>query len=331
MRLLAPALAAAACATAPAVHLAASAPHPAPVHGSFGCRSTGPVVQGNRTLTSGGRTRRFRLVVPLSAQPGPAPLVLNIHGLVETAELQQFYAGMDERAAARGMVMVYPHGAGNSWNAGSCCGRAQDERVDDVRYLEDLVREIESELCIDRARVYATGLSNGGMMSYRLACEASEVFAAIAPVAAVQALEKCSPRRPVPVLAFHGTSDPVVHWGGGWFGLESPQASFAKWRGHNRCSATDATAYKAGDTLCEAARGCAADTILCRIEGGGHTWPGAIMFPVLGHTSSDVDASATILDFFLDHAMTQRPNQPPATSRQPPAQEPSAITTSAAK
>src|SRR4051812_1280024 len=194
-----------ACAApAPTARLAVGEPE-VPPQPSVGCRAPGPIAQGDRTLSSGGRTRRFRLVVPKSALGRPAPLVLNLHGLVETAEMQQYYSRMDEKAAARGIVSVYPQGALNSWNAGACCGRAMDMKLDDVRFLRTLVRELGEELCIDRARVYATGMSNGAIMSYRLACEASDMFAAIAPVDGVEALPGCKPRRPVPVLAFNGT------------------------------------------------------------------------------------------------------------------------------
>ena len=289
-------------ATAPEVHLTQSAPQQAP-RPSSGCRAQQPIAQGNRTLTSGGRTRRFRLFVPESARNGPAPLVLNLHGLVETAQLQEYYSAMNAKAAERGMVVVYPQGVGNSWNAGTCCGRAMDERVDDVRYLRELVREIESELCVDKARVYATGMSNGAIMSYRLACEASDVFAAIAPVDGADAFPSCRPKRPIPILAFNGKSDPLVRWEGTWSeDLAPAQKTVASWRERNRCTSQAATLYRRGDALCEAPR-CAADTISCVIDGGGHTWPGAIVFPFLGHTSSDVDSTSTMLDFFLDHPL----------------------------
>jgi polyhydroxybutyrate depolymerase len=291
-----------ACAGPPPVARLSTPPADVPARPSAGCKSSAPVAQGDRTLSSGGRTRRFRLKVPASALGHPAPMVLNLHGLVETAELQQYYSRMDEAGAARGVISVYPQGAMNSWNAGECCGRAMDEKLDDVRFLRMLVRELESELCVDKARVYATGMSNGAIMSYRLACEASDVFAAIAPVDGVEAVPQCNPRRPVPVLAFNGTSDLLVRWNGG-FGLESPATTLGKWRERNRCSKEIATSFEQGDARCEAARGCAADVILCRIEGGGHTWPGAMMMPFLGHTSSDIDATATMLDFFLAHPM----------------------------
>jgi polyhydroxybutyrate depolymerase len=315
MRFLCLALSLAACrAAAPAVRFNNGAGPEVAAHPSAGCRAPASFTEGERSITSGGRTRRFRLVVPASAQPGPAPLVLNIHGLVEYPKLHEWYTAMDEAASARGMVVVYPAGLGNSWNAGpACCGRARDEGVDDVRFLRDLVREVESEVCIDRARVYATGMSNGAIMSYRLACEASDLIAAIAPVAGVEAAPRCEPKRPVPILAFHGTSDLLVRWEGGWFGLESPQASIARWSQRDRCAGPPAqTLYAQGDARCDAAPGCAADVVMCKIDRGGHTWPGALVMPYLGKTSSDIDATATILDFFLDHPLVwgYSPNSP---------------------
>jgi polyhydroxybutyrate depolymerase len=291
-----------ACAAAPTVHFAAEASPVPPLPGR-GCLLHATPVTGDRTLTSSGRTRRFRLVLPEPLPAGPMPLVLNIHGLVETPSLQQWYSRMDGPARARGMAVVYPQGVGNSWNAGTCCGRARDEQVADVRFLRDLVRELDDELCIDRNRIYATGLSNGAFMSYRLACEAPDLIAAIAPVAGVEAVTTCTPSRPVPVLAFNGTNDPLVHYGGGWFGLISVDETMSRWSQRNSCRGPPAqVVYERGDTHCVAAPSCAAETILCRVEGQGHTWPGAAL-PMfyLGGTTSDVDASSTILDFFLAH------------------------------
>jgi polyhydroxybutyrate depolymerase len=199
------------------------------------------------------------------------------------------------------MIVAYPEGVGLSWNAGSCCGRAQAEQIDDVRYARDLVRELSRELCIDRNRLYATGMSNGALMSYRLACEASDLFAAVAPVAGVEAVPGCKPRRAVPVLAFHGTGDFLVPWNGGWFDLGSPRETVRRWSERDRCSGPSQPIYQRGDARCEAAQACAADVILCTIDGGGHTWPGGVEAFFLGKTSSDLDATRAILDFFLDH------------------------------
>jgi polyhydroxybutyrate depolymerase len=266
--------------------------------------SPGPDGTVQRRLTSGGHARRFLLVRPPGDGAVPAPLVLNFHGITESPELQQLLSQMDPEARKRGMVLVYPEGLGLSWNAGGCCGRARDEQVDDVRFVRDLIAELESELCIDRNRVYATGMSNGGMFSYRLACDAADLFAAVAPVSAVDETLACAPRRPVPILSFNGKSDPVVHYGGGWFDLKSAQQSFAAWTARDRCAAGPArTVYKQGDAKCESAPGCAADVIACTLEGGGHTWPGGTRAPFLGRTSSDLDATTTLLDFFLAHPL----------------------------
>ena len=335
-------LAAALCgcrAVAPTVHLEVpgAAVRAVAADPSRGCAQAAPAPAPGggalqRRITSGGRTRRFLLVLPDAAgpdraagsggafasaaglaqpqppQPQPRPLVLNFHGITESPELQQLLTRMDGEARQRGMVLVYPEGVGLSWNAGGCCGRARDERVDDVRFVRDLVAELESELCIDRNRVYATGMSNGGMFSYRLACDAADLIAAVAPVAAVDDALACAPSRPVPVLAFNGTSDPVVHYGGGWWSLKSAQESFARWSERDRCArAPPRLAWQHGDARCEAATGCAAEVIACALEGGGHTWPGGTRAPFLGRTSSDLDATSTLLDFFLAH-----PREPPA-------------------
>lgn len=292
------ALCAACRATAPEARfpaaLAAAVPRPSP-----GCRDPRPVT-GSRRLTSGRRTRRFTLVAP-EKLAGPAPLVLNFHGLVETPQLQRLLSGMDEEARRRGMIVAYPEGIGTSWNAGACCGRARDEGVDDVRFVRDLVRELGRELCLDESRIYATGMSNGAIFNYRLACEASDLIAAIAPVAGAEAVPACKPARPVPVLAFNGTWDLLVRYSGGWFDMSSAVETIARWTQRDRCEKPAHLAYQQGDTSCEAASGC--DVILCTTARGGHTWPGGMIAPFLGHTTSDLDATSTMLDFFLDHPM----------------------------
>ncbi|HEX9577972.1 MAG TPA: hypothetical protein VF993_09480, partial [Myxococcales bacterium] len=130
---------------APAVRLPASAVSE-PARPSSGCALQQRVPEGERRITSSGRTRRFRLVLPDPLPPGPLPLVLNFHGLFEPPKLQQLVTGMDAEAGKRGMIVVYPEGVGLSWNAGSCCGRARAEQIDDVRYARDLVRELSREL-----------------------------------------------------------------------------------------------------------------------------------------------------------------------------------------
>ena len=275
---------------------------------SAGCRSGAEHGRaGLRSLTSGGRTRRFHLRLPAAGAPGrPAPLVLNFHGLYQPAPLEELLSGMTPKAGERGWIVVYPLGVGASWNAGGCCGRARAEGVDDVRFVRDLVRKLERELCVDRRRIYATGMSNGGLFSYRLACEASDLFAAVAPVAAVEAVPACAPRRPLPLLAFNGTGDFLVRYRGGFpasfWELASAPETRDRWEKRKSCAAARRTVWSSREVKCEAAPGCSAEHVVCTVEGGGHTWPGGVIVPWLGHTTDEVSATDTMLDFFARHA-----------------------------
>lgn len=256
-----------------------------------------------RRLSTGGTTRRFLLVLPEHQQEAPMPLVLNFHGLFESPQLHQLLTRMDAETRARGWALVYPQGAGLSWNAGVCCGRAKAEGRDDVQFVRDLVAQLGRELCLDRRRVYATGISNGGFFSYRLACEAGDLIAAAAPVAALDALPECAPRHPVPILSINGTGDLIVpSEGGGLLDLPSAQQTFASWRARNRCGAGTREAFAQGDARCVAAEGCAADTVSCTVDGGGHTWPAGYPVFWLGKTTRELDGTGTILEFFAAQA-----------------------------
>ena len=263
---------------------------------------------GVRTITSSGRTRRFHLRLPSDgAVRTPVSLVLNLHGLYQAPPLQELLSNLTAKALARGWVVAYPAGIGRSWNAGSCCGRARAEGVDDVRFLRKLVAQLGRELCIDRRRVYATGMSNGGLMSYRLACEASDLFAAVAPVAAVETVAACVPRRAVPILAFNGTGDYIVHYSkgffSGWSSLPSVSETQARWEQRKACQAPRKPVWSSKSVKCEAGASCKSDQVLCTIHGGGHTWPGGMSVPYLGPTTDEIDGSATILEFFAGQAI----------------------------
>jgi polyhydroxybutyrate depolymerase len=285
-----------------------------------------------------GGLRSAILHVPASYDPSkPTMLVLNFHGLIEPNSLQVTVSHMSDVSDERGFLVAYPAGlngvVGASWNAGSCCGNAYD----DVGFIRDLVKALEKDYCIDERRVFATGLSNGGMMSYRLACDAADVFAAVAPVAGASLADPCAPSRPVPILAFHGTGDTIVPFNGGTDGLYHvltfPPVSYSidLWRSLDSCpGATAPTAaemaempkdstfdggpspsifegstqvYKQGDAECGAWTGCkdGSEVELCTIVEGGHAWPGGQ--PLIGKTSTDIDASRTIIDFFEKHPM----------------------------
>lgn len=274
-----------------------------PADPSPGCSSGDGSPEGFRAMWSGGHLRRYLLrLPPKSARLRPMPLVLNFPGWLETAHVQEQLTFMTPEAQARGMVVVYPEGVGQSWNVGRCCGRAMNEGIDDQQFVRMLVTRLERELCIDRNRVFATGMSNGGFMSFQLACEQSDTFAAVAPVAGVDLSRPCAPAHPVSILNFHGLLDPVVPY----FGFIFPSAwrGIDDWAERDHCNGPPTeVVFDRGEVVCRAALGCAHHTSVtsCRINFGGHTWPGGASLPSLGHTTNTIDATRSILDFFLAH------------------------------
>jgi polyhydroxybutyrate depolymerase len=259
--------------------------------------------------TPDGRTRTYRLHVPESA-PARAPLVLALHGGGGNAESTQNTLGLDAIADVEGFVVAYPNGTGKkilgkaffTWNSDEqCCGDAVDDNIDDVGFLKQLISQLEDDVGIDPDRVYVTGLSNGGNMSHRMACEAADVVAAVAPMGSPQVIASCAPSRPVPVMIVHGTDDQCAPFEdadtcGGCFAqaleesgigeadtedtftnCEGAASQAALWRGHNGCGETSVRTLERGDVACDTfADGCAgADVTLCTVTGGGHTVPGS--------------------------------------------------------
>jgi polyhydroxybutyrate depolymerase len=279
-------------------------------------------LEGNReiALLSGGLLRSALVHVPESYKSKKdTALVLNFHYFTGTPEDQAVLSQMNEVSDARGFIVAYPAGIGGSFNFGSCCGPAWQAGVDDVQFARDLVAAIAEEYCIDPRRVYATGMSNGGALAHRLGCEAADVFAAIAPVAAIlPEPSTCSPSRPISVLHIHGTADPLIPYDGstpnvppgvpspaGTFEFYPVEESMGIWQQMNNCPASPALTYANGDASCVAWSPCDRGTAteLCTIHGGGHTWPGGAPIPGVGPTSNDLEASEKIIDFFEAHPM----------------------------
>jgi len=227
-----------------------------------------------------------------------APLVLNWHGFTSNAQQQELFSNFDPVADEEGFVVVYPNSPDASWNAGTCCGGAGR---DDIGFARALVAEISSKACIDAKSIYSMGMSNGGFMSFRLGCEAADLFAAIAPVAGKIGVAGCQPARPIPLLAFHGTADTLVAYDTGALSpdmLTVPDTA-RKWADLDACTRGPDTILERGNVRCEAWSSCAggASTTLCTIEGGGHCWPGQSLCPY-GTSTADVDASRQIAAFF---------------------------------
>ncbi|HMJ09862.1 MAG TPA: PHB depolymerase family esterase [Polyangiaceae bacterium] len=287
-----------------------------PSQPSAGCEgegSTYPAGTSAGSLTVGSVQRTFRVHVPPGYRKGqPAPVVLMLHGGGGSGEqLQMQSARMDPIADREGFITVYPDGTGalRTWNAGQCCGRAVADGVDDVGFIAALLDHLEGELCTDKRRVFATGMSNGGMLTHRLACELSDRIAAFAPVAGTLG-SSCQAARPVPVLHIHGTSDGHVPWNGG-MGCGPAGVPFTSvpdtmnvWRTRNACASNTTTYFEQGDGHCTAYAGCQAPVVLCAVEGGGHSWPGGVakepvvQCPADGFQSQSFVASELAWQFF---------------------------------
>lgn len=293
-----------------------------PPHHSAGCAAGTPTTYAPGT-TEGSifvpGTRTFRVHVPPGYVAGqPAPLVLMFHGGGGSGrQLQLRSARMDAVADREGFITVYPDGTGvlATWNGGLCCGRAVQDGVDDVAFVSALLDHLEGALCIDRRRVFASGMSNGAIMSHRLACELSERIAAIAPVAGTIGVSTCAPARPVPVMQVHGTDDGHVPWDGG-VGCGPAGVAFVPvpvtmdgWRVRNGCGPGSSERFTEGNGRCSAFEGCAAPVVLCALEGGGHSWPGGeptvsvVDCPGDGAQSQSFPASEAAWRFFAENPM----------------------------
>lgn len=282
---------------------------------------TGVQVAGTYThsLSVGGRDRSYLIHVPEGLSGGgPAPVVLVFHGGGGNAQSAVEMSGYDSAAEAYGFVAVYPNGTGRledallTWNAGTCCGYAQQMDVDDVEFVHALIEDVATLTPIDRRRVYATGISNGALMSYRLACELSDEIAAIAPIAGTQNFEPCLPARPLSVIHFHGTADQNVPYDGGIGDKSISQVDFASvrqtidfWLEFDGCP-PEPTRVRTGDIVHERYGSCDEGTAveLYTVVGGGHAWPGGNK-PRGPADAPTQEISATRLswEFFAAHPM----------------------------
>jgi len=273
-----------------------------------------------RTLRVDGVERRYLILLPPSVRPGqPAPVVLVFHGGGGRAQGIAPHTGFSRLAEREGFVAVYPDGLGHRWND----GRGYASTHDDVGFVRALLDSLRRELTIDPRRIYATGISNGAIFSYRLACDLPGVFAAVAPVAGampVALVSSCAHPEPVSVLAMQGTADPLMPYGGGGVARRrgrvlSAARSVAFWAAAAGCAAAPVTTPEPDVTPADGTQvrrtaypGCrdGRSVELYTIEGGGHTWPGGP--PVggaVGRVSRDVDATALIWAFFAEHPRPQ--------------------------
>lgn len=260
-----------------------------------------PAGETQLTIQHDGNEREYEVQVPASYDNSqPVALVIDMHGYTSSKDQQQSISGWSELAETEGFVVVRPNGFGavRSWNAGDfCCGTAQNQELDDVGLMKAIVAEVSDQLCIDDKRVYASGLSNGGAMSHRLACEAADVFAAVAPVSYpidFDPFSQCQPSRPIAVMHSHGTSDLIVPYDGSVSAASTPE-SFAYWATADGCSGDPVETHAAGDSHCDTYQACTdgVEVTLCTID-GGH---------VLYTNADDVPIAALAWDFFKKHPL----------------------------
>lgn len=303
--------------------VADAAPVPSP---GCGTSTVGAVSIERRTMPG---SDRFYLLTTPPEHDGktPLPLVIDYHGLAEGAEIHATFSSFGPYAAENGFVVVGPHGTGEpvGWNTGS-----DPATNPDLVFTEELLDQLGADLCIDTSRVYATGLSNGAMMSSVLACTMADRFAAVAPIAGIMRPDDCDPARPVPVLTMHGTADPILLFNGGVgdrlgnalgggteeeaalpeADLNGPgyPASAQAWAEGNGCTG-DPVDTELTPTITQRTWDCPASAPVefLVIEGGGHSWPGSefgkAAESIVGPTDMSLDATDAIWQFFQRFAL----------------------------
>ena len=296
---------------------------------SAGCDQTAAIATGLEriTTTSGGQERWYYRQVPTTGTQ-PYPVVLDLHGYAEGAQVHLMMSDLGNFGDQKGFITITPQGQGAvaRWDT--------DLESDDVAFIGDFLDEVEDTLCVDRNRIFVTGLSNGAFMTSALSCAYADRIAAAAPIAGIRGIDDCDPSRPVPVIAFHGTADTFVAYDGGVgesvADLPAPDGSgrtlgeqgvsaaqptgptieeiTAGWAERNGCETTPTeTAVAADVTLLTFPCPKGAEAELYRIEGGGHSWPGSefskTVVAVVGPTTTSVSANELMWEFFADHPL----------------------------
>jgi polyhydroxybutyrate depolymerase len=278
-----------------------------------GCGKTAPIAAGTsatQTLTSGGLARTYILHVPAGYQPDKSlPLVLDFHGHTSTDSAQEGYSQFSPLADQQGFLVVYPQGTiGPDHQTGWGTYGASDPKVNDVLFVSDLITKVQGQLCVDAQRIFATGISNGGGMTNLLACAMAGRIAAFAPVSGAfyPIPGGCQPSRPAPMMEFHGTSDPLVFYNGRPLVQLPPIPTWLQgWATLDGCTSGPTTFFQQADVTGEQWSGCKSNSAVIhyRIQGGGHTWPGAIPVPVLGATTHTINATMLMWQFFQAHPL----------------------------
>jgi polyhydroxybutyrate depolymerase len=275
---------------------------------------TGAVSHG--TLVVDGRERSYRLYVPRTLPDGPVPLFVGLHGGTGWGDQLAANDHIEGLAESNGFLVVHPDGVrvaggpGGVWNGGVCCAVAAREGVDDVGFVDALLDRITADHDVDPRRVFAFGHSNGGIMSYRLACELADRIVGIGVVAGTLGVDRCEPERPVSVIHVHGTADENVPLAGGrgarsiaGVDFPPPRDGFAVLAERDGCP--DGEEVTEGDVTTATRAPCrdGAAAAFVSIEGSGHAWPGGTgaRSPLVGPPHEGYDATAELVAFLLSH------------------------------
>jgi len=270
--------------------------------------------RSNGSFMSSGQKREYLLYVPRSYDgTKPTPLVISMHGAGLWGAAQKETSQWNRVAESQRFIVAYPSGADAAgpriWHVDG-----GPDLIKDVRFISELIDTLKATYNIDPTRIYANGPSNGGGMAFVLSCTLSDRIAAVGMVAAAQTLpwKWCTDQRPVPMIAFHGTHDPITPYNGGttWISTRRfPNISrwTANWAERNRCARQPVDSVVAADVTRRAYTNCAegAPVVLYTVRGGGHTWPGGKPLPewLAGTTSYSIDATSQMWSFFREQQL----------------------------
>lgn len=266
-------------------------------------------------LVVGGVKRTFIVYSPRGVGRS-APLLIALHGGGMNGRVMERFSGLSETAALHGFMLVYPNGSGwgrfLTWNAGNCCSYAQRQGRNDVAFIRELIDYMVREYGVDPNRIYCAGLSNGGMMAYRLAAEIPEKIAAIAVVAGTLTIDPSAIKEGMDILHFHGTEDRFVPYGGGrgtrgvvrvkYMSVQETIGAWARVNGVSAPPIIDELPIRHRDgtrVVRYIYTGKKGDIHLYKVIGGGHTWPGRPAPRLfLGRTTQQIVANDLLWDFF---------------------------------